>query len=272
MARARNIKPGFFSNDQLAELPALTRLLFAGLWTIADRAGRLEDRPKKIKAEVLPYDNANVDKMLDELAKRNFLIRYEVKGIKYLQVTAFAKHQNPHKNEAESTIPAPEQHSTNTVQAPAKDGTNRADSLNLIPDSLSTDSGPSMAQFEEVWKRYPKRAGNNPKQDAFTAWKARILEGENPEILSAAVDRYAAFCEATEKTHTETVMQALRFFGPKKLYDQDWTPPKANGSAAPAWWASDEGIEAKGRELGMSANKGESYRDYRQRIQARLNQ
>ena len=159
MARARNIKPGFFSNDQLAELPALTRLLFAGLWTIADRAGRLEDRPKKIKAEVLPYDNANVDKMLQELADRKFLIRYEVNGIKYLQVTAFAKHQNPHKNEAESTIPAPEQHSTSTVQEPAKDGTNRADSLNLIPDSSKGQRASPLASMPEgfdkqVWDAF----------------------------------------------------------------------------------------------------------------------
>ena len=31
MARARNIKPGFFDNEILGELPALTRLLFIGL-------------------------------------------------------------------------------------------------------------------------------------------------------------------------------------------------------------------------------------------------
>ena len=44
--RARNIKPGFFKNDALAELDFAGRLLFIGLWGIADRAGRLEDRPK----------------------------------------------------------------------------------------------------------------------------------------------------------------------------------------------------------------------------------
>ena len=54
--RARNIKPGFFKNDTLAELEFAARLLFIGLWGLADRAGRLEDRPKKIKAEVFPYD------------------------------------------------------------------------------------------------------------------------------------------------------------------------------------------------------------------------
>ena len=49
MARARNIKPGFFKNEFLAEMPCEVRLLFIGLWTLADREGRLEDRPKRIK-------------------------------------------------------------------------------------------------------------------------------------------------------------------------------------------------------------------------------
>ena len=61
MARARNIKPSFFTNDVLAEIDPLGRLLFIALWTMADREGRLEDRPKRIKAEALPYDDANAD-------------------------------------------------------------------------------------------------------------------------------------------------------------------------------------------------------------------
>lgn len=135
MARARNIKPGFFSNDRLAEINPLGRLLFAGLWTIADRAGRLEDRPKKIKAEVLPYDDCDADAMLDELAGKDFLLRYQADGKRYIQIINFAKHQNPHKKEAESTIPAPDEHRASSVPEPEKEHTSRADCGVLIPDS-----------------------------------------------------------------------------------------------------------------------------------------
>lgn len=45
--RARDIKPGFFKNDQLADCSMAARLLFPGLWMMADREGRLENRPKK---------------------------------------------------------------------------------------------------------------------------------------------------------------------------------------------------------------------------------
>ncbi len=147
MARARNIKPGFFSNDVLAECEPLARLLFAGLWTIADREGRLEDRPKRIKAELLPYDDCNIDALLDALHSKGFILRYSVENQQLIQILAFTKHQNPHKNEVHSTLPQPEQHSTSTVQAqdkhststvqtPEQHSTNRADSLNLIPDTI----------------------------------------------------------------------------------------------------------------------------------------
>lgn len=137
MARSRNIKPGFFTNDVLAEIEPLGRLLFAGLWTIADRAGRLEDRPKKIKAEILPYDDCDVDKLLNSLYSYGFILRFQVNGVGYIQIVNFSKHQNPHKNEAPSSIPEPTEHGTCTVQAPEGHSTNRADSLNLDPDSLN---------------------------------------------------------------------------------------------------------------------------------------
>lgn len=139
MARSRNIKPGFFQNDFLAEVEPLGRLLFAGLWCVADRSGRLEDRPKRIKAAVLPYDDCDVDVLLNELAARGFIVRYQMNSRRYIQVLNFNKHQAPHCKEPESTIPAPDKYGTNLVQEQSLNdkGTGAAppDSLNLIPDT-----------------------------------------------------------------------------------------------------------------------------------------
>lgn len=108
MARSRNIKPGFFKNEILAELPAEARLLFIGLWTIADREGRLEDRPRKIKGELFPYeDRFDVEAMLDSLHSNCFIVRYEVENRKYLEIVNFVKHQDPHYKEKASEIPPP---------------------------------------------------------------------------------------------------------------------------------------------------------------------
>ena len=51
MPRARNIKPSFFSNDELAEIPPVGRLLFIGMWTLADYKGDFIWREKRVKAE-----------------------------------------------------------------------------------------------------------------------------------------------------------------------------------------------------------------------------
>lgn len=107
MPRARNIKPGFFRNEDLAELPPLARLLFAGLWCVADREGRLEDRPKRIKTEVLPYDDCDADTLLQSLADADFIIRYVVGEQHCIQILNFRKHQRPHPKEAPSILPEP---------------------------------------------------------------------------------------------------------------------------------------------------------------------
>jgi hypothetical protein len=106
--RTRSIRPGFFTNDALGELQPVVRLLFAGLWTVADREGRVLDRPKKLKAELLAYDHVNVDKALDQLAERGFIERYEGGGERCIQVQNWRKHQHPHPREDASILPAPE--------------------------------------------------------------------------------------------------------------------------------------------------------------------
>lgn len=126
MSRARNIKPGFFKNELLVELPFEVRLLFIGLWTLADREGRLEDRPVRIKMEIFPADSVDVNGSLDSLHRDGFIERYAVGNAKYIQILAWKKHQNPHCKEAESTIPAPCEHHASPADS-------------LIPDSLIRD-------------------------------------------------------------------------------------------------------------------------------------
>lgn len=141
MARARNIKPALFKNEVLGVADPMLTLLFEGLWLLADRSGRLEDRPLRIKGELFPYrEGLNMDGMLDWLASNGFIIRYQADGKRYIEIDNFVKHQNPHKNEPESEIPAP----SDTCTPPDKIGTSTekfgiAPADLLIPDSLSLD-------------------------------------------------------------------------------------------------------------------------------------
>lgn len=107
MARTRNIKPGFFKNEDLSDLSPYSRLLFIGLWCLADREGLLEDRPKRIKGELFPYEDVDVDKCLQELHNVGFIIRYEIKDNRFISIPKFIEHQNPHYREVKSKIPKP---------------------------------------------------------------------------------------------------------------------------------------------------------------------
>ena len=105
MARSRNIKPAFFTNEELAEVSFETRILFIGLWTLADREGRLEYRPKKIKMALFPADSVDVDDMLTDLEVRNLIEMYEHDGIRCISIPKFLTHQSPHGTEKDSELP-----------------------------------------------------------------------------------------------------------------------------------------------------------------------
>jgi len=147
MARARNIKPALFTNEILGVGHPLCTLLFQGLWLLADKEGRLEDRPLRIKAEIFPYREADVDAMLHWLAHKGFIVRYSAIGKAFIEVVNFTKHQNPHKNEKDSEIPSISDGCITSDFLGTRSeliGSARADSLSsdsdlLIPDSLIPD-------------------------------------------------------------------------------------------------------------------------------------
>lgn len=170
--RTRNLKPNFFKNDILGSLNPLARLLFSGLWCLADREGRLEDRPLRIKAEILPFDDCDVDSLLSLLHENGFITRYEAEGKKYIDIPRFTYHQHPNMKEAASEIPppnpdkkavlskAPNKHRESLVKAPNKH--RESSPLNLKPQTLNpkpqtlnpkTESGDADAildHFEKV--------------------------------------------------------------------------------------------------------------------------
>ena len=179
--RARNLKPGFFKNDILAECDPLARLLFQGLWCLADRKGRLYCRIRRIKAEVLPYDNCDLLKLLQQLVDRGFIIIYKIENEIYLEIPTFTEHQNPHIKEQESTIPAPCKSDTCTVLAVLN-----PESLLLNPESplrrsrakpvLKTDE-----TFKTFWQEYPKKRNLG---DAEKAWSnINFVDGLFEKIL-----------------------------------------------------------------------------------------
>lgn len=209
MARARNIKPGFFKNYDLADLGPHCQILFAGLWCLADREGRLEDKPRLIKAEIFPYYEFDVNGGLTQLERCNFVRRYSVNGERFIEVLNFKKHQSPHSTEKASTYPHPQGeaektclesigtdiHESLTVGSRKSNGGNPPDSLihgftdSPNPDSLKPDSpnfcgegsGDPLAPVEKPAKKKPKaKEEKTEDQQANSAtWEAYALAYQN---------------------------------------------------------------------------------------------
>jgi len=218
MARARNIKPSLFDNDELAENDPLGRLLFIGMWTIADFKGDFVWREKRIKAKLLPYDNCDIKKLAINLDQSGFIRFYSDGDEIYCTVLTFTDHQNPHKNERlkGSDIPAYSEEMRQAVDLkrltinhdksglePEHSTSDRADSLILIPDSLilnpdtlnakSPTAQSASPQVEkevfDYWCLVMKKPSNtifNQKRKA--AVKARLKEGYSEEQIRDAID------------------------------------------------------------------------------------
>ena len=196
--RARNVKPALFKNELLATSDPLHTWIFQGLWCLADREGRLEDRPRRIHLEINPgraYEGTEA--ALAWLAQHGFVIRYAHGGGQFIQIVNFTKHQNPHMREPASTISPPgastEQASdiathtiahesdSSTVQAPYSNGAGPALSPSLIPDSsLSERESPPAGLDLEVWNRWE-------------AYKREIRKPIKPASLLAAQRKLAGY-------------------------------------------------------------------------------
>ena len=161
--RSRNIKPAFFKDSKVVACSFEARLLFQGLWCMADYMGRLKYDALEIKMEVFPADSVDIDAKMQELSENKLIEIYtEHSGTTLVQVSNFTRHQNPHINEKQDKDknPMPCLPSVEECKQPEKEDepekpdieqqvkdalvlvreyyqSDPADSLLLIPDSCS---------------------------------------------------------------------------------------------------------------------------------------
>lgn len=105
--KTRLVRPDFFSDDRIAKCGPFGLHLYLGLMCLTDRDGRLEDRPIKIKAQLFPFFEVNVDEILDFLASAKLIVRYEVASAKLIEVIDFSKYQQVYQKEKSEGYPAP---------------------------------------------------------------------------------------------------------------------------------------------------------------------
>jgi hypothetical protein len=107
--RIRTIKPEFFMHDGLHDLEKESalpvRIAFVGLWCAADREGRFRWEPRRLKAQILPYDECDFSRVLDALTTRGFLVKYRVRDAWFGAIPTWKKHQIINNKERASELP-----------------------------------------------------------------------------------------------------------------------------------------------------------------------
>lgn len=125
MARKRMIDPDFWTDESLGQCTPMERLLFMGLISQADDAGRLRGNPALIRSQIFPYDDvtaSDTEMMLERLSDSGLIERYTVEGQAFIWLPGFGKHQTINKP-TPSKLPGPEsadisQESPTTVGLP----------------------------------------------------------------------------------------------------------------------------------------------------------
>lgn len=233
MAHCRTINPKFFRNEVLCELSAEARLLFVGLWTLADRAGRLEDRPKRIQAELFPYGiSTEVDILLELLDSKGFIFRYSFASDNFIQIPKWFSYQHPHPRESESTFPqipwdlndfkgAREKArqsrekdmgcNVKDMASPSVSSVSSGTSKPSVPSGISlpmNGSGWRESTFREFWKIVWAKVG---KGDARKAW-----------IRKVSTKDFAATLIERAKVHGPRLLEEARSQGRTVLHPATW--------------------------------------------------
>lgn len=109
MSRIRTVKPELFRHLPLFEAEEKYRLplriAFVGLFTCCDRQGRFVWQPRRLKVDILPYDDVNIDDVLNALSESGFIKAYEKDGIVYGCIPTWESHQCPNNKEHDSKLP-----------------------------------------------------------------------------------------------------------------------------------------------------------------------
>ncbi|GMV19066.1 MAG: hypothetical protein AMXMBFR56_72900 [Polyangiaceae bacterium] len=147
--RRREISPEFWTDEKVVGISDGAKLLFIGLWNLADREGRLEDRPLTIGLKVRPWDAQSAAGLLNEIAEAGLVVRYSAAGGRALMcIPQFKRHQHPHPREVQSGLPGPEQGAPEapprTDQSTAKEMASPAGSSGSSGSSGSRRSAPAV--------------------------------------------------------------------------------------------------------------------------------
>lgn len=244
MARIRSIKPEFWDDRKLAKRTSRdARLLYIGLWNLADEHARLNGDPQWIKGQIFSYeDDVDADvvaKLLEELAAPELcrIVQYEADGDPYIFLPNLARHQRLEPEKVRSRLPAPPSESrANSSERGADETVPGADSPGSDADLPALLYG--AGGMEHVaGSRGSRENATLPSDVLLNTYLAKTSPRptrDEIEKLGKMIDRHLG-----EKTAVDVIAEALERYRPKSNYGPNLLPKlikdvlteRANGGA-----------------------------------------
>lgn len=110
MARIRTIKPDFFEDQKIGLLPIEARLLYIGLWVLADDVGNVPLSEVFLRMRLFPYNpevNGELPLWVKELESYGMVVPYDVNEEHYGHLPKFRKHQRINRPSKHKYPPPP---------------------------------------------------------------------------------------------------------------------------------------------------------------------
>ena len=109
MARKRMIDPNIWQSEDFGKLSNLAKIVFIGLFSLADDEGRGRANPMYLKSTLFPYNegmrSADIEKALSEISSNMSVIFYSCDGSNYYSLLSWNTFQKIDKA-TDSKIPA----------------------------------------------------------------------------------------------------------------------------------------------------------------------
>ncbi|HWT40945.1 MAG TPA: hypothetical protein VN081_06830 [Dongiaceae bacterium] len=267
MARIRTIKPEFWTDEKVVELSAFARLLFIGIWNFCDDEGRMVHSPKRMKMQIFPADSIDCAELIGEIQRASLITIYAVDGIEYLQVLGFAKHQKIDKR-SPSKLPSPP-NSAESPRVPPTEGKGMDQGMEGEGNSVPSGTGGEPPSGQSETAKTPEQM---TKDELWVAGKSILEAAGMPKaqcgtFVGGLVKQYTA-----EIVHASVLAAVIeRPADPASFLKAACMARKGEGGKTLIpWHATDAGVIAKGAELGMSANRGETSIQFKARVIAAL--